>query len=397
MSFIMVVLRVLVFIIRLVSRYKDVKINKGEKEVNGISAVEAINIIVFGSIMFFRVIRWIDFFFFFEFSLIPTFFLILKWGYQPERLQAGVLMLLYTVSASVPLIIGLLRLWWDLGRDNMLLVKINGRCLFHYSDWVWIVLFLGFLVKLPIYGVHGWLPKAHVEAPLRGSMLLAGVLLKFGGYGLIRFIWVFQVKISELILFLLALTLWGGVLRSCICVCQRDLKSLIAYSSIGHMAISLGGLLRFYPLGKIACVCLLFAHGLCSPILFSLSASTYDFVGSRNVILRKGILRSFPIFRAYWFIFCVVNMGFPPSLNFIREVFCVGRILWLRVIFCVLGGIMCFMAGCYCLVLYSLVNHGGVRNIINSNFGIRGRYLSSCIFIRIILLVGFLFIDYFFV
>jgi len=107
------------------------------------------------------------------------------------------------------------------------------------------------------------------------------------------------VKISELILFLLALTLWGGVLRSCICVCQRDLKSLIAYSSIGHMAISLGGLLRFYPLGKIACVCLLFAHGLCSPILFSLSASTYDFVGSRNVILRKGILRSFPIFRAY--------------------------------------------------------------------------------------------------
>ncbi|YP_009827051.1 NADH dehydrogenase subunit 4 (mitochondrion) [Mercenaria mercenaria] len=397
MSFIMVVLSVLVFMISLVSSYKDVKINKGEKEVNGISAVEAINIIVFGSIMFFSVISWMDFYFFFEFSLIPTFFLILKWGYQPERLQAGVLMLLYTVSASVPLMIGLLSLWWDLGSDNMLLVKMNGSCLFHYSDWVWIVLFLGFLVKLPIYGVHGWLPKAHVEAPLSGSMLLAGVLLKFGGYGLIRFIWFFKWSMSELILFLLALTLWGGVLSSCICVCQSDLKSLIAYSSIGHMAMSLGGLLSFYPLGKMACVCLLFAHGLCSPILFSLSASTYDFVGSRNVILSKGMLRSFPIFSAYWFIFCVVNMGFPPSLNFISEVFCVGSMLWLSVIFCVLGGIMCFMAGCYCLVLYSLVNHGGVSNMINSNFGMSGRYLSSCIFISIILLVGFLFMDYFFV
>lgn len=131
----------------------------------------------------------------------------------------------------------------------------------------------------------------------------------------------------EVVLVLLVASLCGGVLRSCICLCQRDLKSLIAYSSIGHIAISLAGMLTFYGLGKMAGVCIFFAHGLCSPLLFSLAASIYDMVGSRRVVLGKSVLRAFPLFSTYWFLFCVVNIAFPPSLNFLSEVFRIGALI----------------------------------------------------------------------
>nr|UJH93319.1 NADH dehydrogenase subunit 4 [Chamelea gallina] len=395
MSLLMVVLGILVMMTGVVSSFKDIKLKKNMGSMDATSVVEMVTIITLGSLVFFSVCSWMDFFF--EFSLIPTLMLILKWGYQPERLQAGVYMMMYTVSGSLPLLISLLVLWQEIESDNMLLVKMISGMMSFKSNWVWVFLWMGFLVKLPVYGVHGWLPKAHVEAPLSGSMLLAGILLKFGGYGLIRFMWLTEVSLMKSILFLLVVSLWGGVLSSCICICQSDVKSLIAYSSVGHMAMSLGGVLSFYSLGKLSCVCLFFAHGLCSPILFSLAGSVYDFVGSRNIMLGKGLLRSFPIFSSYWFLFCVINMGFPPSLNFLSEVFCVGSLIWTSSIFMALCGVMCFFTGCYCLVLYSLVNHGLMSELVNPSCYISGRYLYSSIFASIILIMGFIFIDYFLV
>nr|YP_010254935.1 NADH dehydrogenase subunit 4 [Venerupis aspera]YP_010455419.1 NADH dehydrogenase subunit 4 [Ruditapes variegatus]QUA05874.1 NADH dehydrogenase subunit 4 [Venerupis aspera]UUA63024.1 NADH dehydrogenase subunit 4 [Ruditapes variegatus] len=392
----MIVLSLLVTMISLVSSYKDVKSDCGPAA-GGFSIIEMVGFICLGSLLFFSVCGWMDFFFFFEFSLVPTFFLILKWGYQPERLQAGVYMLLYTVSSSLPLLMGLLWFWSYLKSDNMLLVKMLSGFYGSEMDFTWLVMCLGFIVKLPVYGFHGWLPKAHVEAPLSGSMMLAGVLLKFGGYGLVRFMWFSESPIGKATLLVLVMSLWGGVLSSCICVCQSDLKSFIAYSSIGHMGVALGSLLTFYSVGKLSCVCMLFAHGLCSPILFSLAASSYDISQSRNILLSKGVLRAFPMFSGMWFVFCVINMGFPPSLNFFSELFCVGSLVWMSSVVGVLGGLMCFVAGCYCLVLYSLVNHGGPSVMMKPSMNLSSRYIYSGVFSGFILVFGSFCLDLFFV
>nr|AKE36680.1 NADH dehydrogenase subunit 4 [Meretrix lamarckii] len=395
-SYLLVVMCILVFASSLVASCKELKFDVYLVGQNVVSMVEMIILISLGSIIFFSLSSWMDFYFFFEFSLVPTFWLILKWGYQPERLQAGLYMLMYTVSASLPLLIGLVLFWLKVGSDNMLLSKSLGVVFIsESSSWVWILISLGFLVKLPIYFFHGWLPKAHVEAPLSGSMLLAGVLLKFGAYGIIRFLWMTQVSMLEVILFVMVVSIWGGLISSCICVSQTDLKSLIAYSSIGHMAVCLGGALSMYPLGKMGAVCFLFAHGLCSPALFCMAASNYEVVGTRNVILSKGMLRSFPVFSLCWLLGCIINMGFPPTLNFFGELYCVVSMVWFNWLFSIPCSFMIFLTGCYSLILYSWVNHGVFSEYINATWGVSPRFVYSVVFMTFPLLGGFLMLDFF--
>lgn len=242
LSSLMLFLLVFVVISRFLCRDKDYNSDKDLRDFGII-----IRVIGFVCVRFFMVRRLFLFYFLFESSLVPTLVLILIWGYQPERLQAGFYIMLYTVRASIPLFVSLCWLRPQLGRDNMVELKLTFTG--GLRSLMWVFMIIAFLVKLPVFFVHGWLPKAHVEAPVRGSMILAGILLKLGGYGLYRFFYVLGFHAEFMGQILLTVSLWGGLLCRMMCLSQRDIKGLIAYSSVSHISLILGGLLRFFCIG----------------------------------------------------------------------------------------------------------------------------------------------------
>lgn len=315
---------------------------------------QLISFIVCNSVMFFMVRRWIEFYFLFECVLLPTILLIIKGGGQIERYQASIIMILYTGGASLPLLIALL-FWSNINSQNIFLGSLSYKCSTHMTIWYLFVI-LPFLVKLPVYLVHGWLPKAHVEAPLIGSVLLAGLLLKFGGYGLIRVIWFISISSCKWIKILIWISLWGGLLSSLVCLSHRDIKAIVAYSSIAHISLCLAGILSMYSIGKLGAVCIIFAHGVCSPAMFCLVRSLSERIKSRNIALRSGLLRVIPMWSFLWCIISIANIGVPPSLNFYSELFCVWSMLHLSPVSAPLISLILLLGGVYSLLLYTKAN-----------------------------------------
>nr|YP_004021886.1 NADH dehydrogenase subunit 4 [Exorista sorbillans]ADO85317.1 NADH dehydrogenase subunit 4 [Exorista sorbillans] len=294
------------------------------------------------------------FYLFFESSLIPTLFLILGWGYQPERLQAGVYLLFYTLLVSLPMLIGIFYVMNKIGSMNFYLMN---NFMFNY-DLLYFCLLCAFLVKMPMFLVHLWLPKAHVEAPVSGSMILAGIMLKLGGYGMLRVIAFLQLMNLKYSFIWISISLVGGVLVSLVCLRQTDLKALIAYSSVAHMGIVLSGLLTMTYWGLSGSYTLMIAHGLCSSGLFCLANISYERLGSRSMLINKGLLNFMPSMTLWWFLLSSANMAAPPTLNLLGEISLLNSIVSWSWISMIMLSLLSFFSAAYTLYLYSFSQHG---------------------------------------
>nr|YP_009316743.1 NADH dehydrogenase subunit 4 [Epicauta aptera]AOW43606.1 NADH dehydrogenase subunit 4 [Epicauta aptera] len=295
------------------------------------------------------------FYIFFEVSLIPTLMLILGWGYQPERLQAGIYLLFYTMLASLPMMVTIFFYYMKYG--TLEFFSLDGEL---NEVLLYMCMNLVFYVKMPLFFVHLWLPKAHVEAPVSGSMILAGIMLKLGGYGLMRMMVVFPMVGLKINWIFIGLSMIGGLIVSLICLRQSDIKSLIAYSSVAHMGLTVSGILTMSYWGMSGALMMMLAHGLCSSGLFCLANLNYERISTRSLYLNKGLINILPSLSLWWFLFVSSNMAAPPSLNLMGEIMLINSVLSYETLNMIVLMILSFMGAAYSLYFYAFSQHGKV-------------------------------------
>jgi len=316
----------------------------------------------------FSVLDLLVFYIMFESTLIPMFLVIGVWGSRQRKVRASYFLFLYTVLGSILMLIAILYIYVQVGSTNYE-VLITFRFSFIEQVFLWIVFFISFATKIPMVPVHLWLPEAHVEAPTSGSVILAGILLKLGTYGFIRFLLPLFPEASFYFSPLIhTLALIGIVFSSFTAIRQTDFKRIIAYTSVAHMNLVVLGIFSFNLLGLSGSILQSISHGFVASALFLLIGVVYERHGSRMIKYYGGLVHVMPLYSTVFLFFTMSNIGLPGTGSFIGEFLILLGFFKYSMVVTVISATSMVIGGCYSLWLFNRIVYGNLKTIYILNF-----------------------------
>ena len=349
-----VVLTTLIFPICILSSWKN--INKNFKEYMVLLLIlESLLIIVF------TILDLLLFYIFFESILIPMFLMIGIWGSRRRKVRAAYLLFFYTLFGSVLMLVAIMSIYMQVGStDYQILLSVNfaeGR-----QKFLWLAFFLSFASKIPMVPVHIWLPEAHVEAPTTGSVILAGILLKMGSYGFIRFsLPLFpyaSLYFTPLVYMIATISI---VYTSLTAIRQTDLKRIIAYASIAHMNLIMLGLFSLNIQGIEGSLIQMISHGVVSSALFLCVGVMYDRFHSRLIKYYGGLVLVMPVFISIFLLFTFANAALPGTCNFVGELLLFTGIFQDNIFIAIFAATGIVLSGAYSLWLFNRISYGNLK------------------------------------
>nr|YP_011008446.1 NADH dehydrogenase subunit 4 [Undaria peterseniana]WBP70417.1 NADH dehydrogenase subunit 4 [Undaria peterseniana] len=361
-SLFFIILTTLIFPLCLLASWS---FNKGEVKTYLISflSMELILLLVFTNL------DLLFFYIFFEAVLIPMFLVIGIYGSRERKIRAAYMFFLYTLLGSLFMLLGIVYIYLFAGSTNYEVLSVVNFSSYD-QKWLWFAFFASFAAKVPMLPVHIWLPEAHVEAPTAGSVILAGILLKLGSYGFLRFsLGLFPLASVYFTPFIFSLSLLGVVYTSLTAIRQTDLKRLIAYTSVAHMNLVMIGLFTGTVIGVEAAILQSLSHGFVSSALFLIIGVLYDRWHSRVVKYYGGLTHTMPIFIIIFLFFTMANLGLPGTSSFIGEFLLLVSAFEANSTACFFAATSMILGGGYSLWLFNRIAYGNIKMIgLDLNF-----------------------------